>query len=138
MTKRIKEFISFVSISGIGFLLDFTLYTVLTSILHLEVGVSNILSGIPAVTLVFIVSTSKIFQNKEGKLSLKWKYCMYSMYQLLLLSGVSLLGQQLYLVLYPLMPISLLQFLPTLVKVSITPITMITNFFVMKWMTERL
>ena len=69
--KRLKllliQFIKFLFVSGTGWIIDFGLYSILTGIFKLQILYSNILSSIPAITFVFIISTKKIFkENKEG------------------------------------------------------------------------
>ena len=97
---------------------------------------SNILSSIPAITFVFFVSTRKIFLTHIGKFSLKQKYLIYILYQIILIVTVSIIGQMLYNISEPLLNNKGL--LKIIIKLTITPITMITNFFVMKFLAEKL
>ena len=116
MKKLIIQFFKFLLISGTGWLIDTTIYTILTVILKYNVIFSNILSSIPAITFVFFVSTRKIFLTHIGKFSLKQKYLIYISEPLLNNKGL----------------------LKIIIKLTITPITMITNFFVMKFLAEKL
>ena len=140
MKKGLLQFVRFIGISGVGWLIDLSLYLLFTSVFHWEVFYSNCLSALPAVTLVFFVSTSKIFRRVKGKIPIHVKYAIYVIYQLLLLLVVSLIGQWLagWIV-------QMCKNVPVLVKLSkiiakifITPITMIANFFVVKILTEKL
>ena len=136
MKKLIIQFFKFLLISGTGWLIDTTIYTILTVILKYNVIFSNILSSIPAITFVFFVSTRKIFLTHIGKFSLKQKYLIYILYQIILITTVSLIGQILYNISENLL--SNKELLKIIIKLTITPITMITNFFVMKFLAERL
>ena len=136
MKKLIIQFFKFLLISGTGWLIDTTIYTILTVILKYNVIFSNILSSIPAITFVFFVSTRKIFLTHIGKFSLKQKYLIYILYQIILIVTVSIIGQMLYNISEPLLNNKGL--LKIIIKLTITPITMITNFFVMKILAEKL
>lgn len=126
-------------ISGLGWCLDFGIYLALTLLLELPVQTANHISTIPAVTLVFFLSTRHTFRQRPGGLPLWVKYLLYVVYQLLLVAGVSWLGQQGYdlLIVLPL-PALILDSLKILIKIGITPITMLLNYFVLGWLTERL
>ena len=136
MKKLIIQFFKFLLISGTGWLIDTTIYTILTVILKYNVIFSNILSSIPAITFVFFVSTRKIFLTHIGKFGLKQKYLIYILYQIILIVTVSIIGQMLYNISEPLLNNKGL--LKIIIKLTITPITMITNFFVMKFLAEKL
>lgn len=136
MKKLIIQFFKFLLISGTGWLIDTTIYTILTVILKYNVIFSNILSSIPAITFVFFVSTRKIFLTHIGKFSLKQKYLIYILYQIILIMTVSIIGQILYNISENLL--SNKELLKIIIKLTITPITMITNFFVMKFLAEKL
>lgn len=136
----IKQVIKFLLVSGTGWLIDFSIYLLLTEKLNFPVGYSNFVSGIPALTFVFCISINKIFKNINKGISLKKKYIIYFIYQMLLIFTVSLVGQILYLIilnskLYDMIIIR--YYLKIIVKIVITPITMILNFIVMKILCER-
>jgi len=133
------QFLHFILVSGIGFLIDFTVYYLLTEKVGMPIAHSNMLSAFPAITWVFLFSTQKIFQKSAGRFSLGAKYLIYLLYQAVLLVCVSYLAQYLYGVFYPLaVPYRIVrEYLQLLCKCLITPITMLCNFFVMKNLTER-
>ena len=138
--KRLKllliQFIKFLFVSGTGWIIDFGLYSILTGIFKLQILYSNILSSIPAITFVFIISTKKIFkENKEG-FSIKQKYLIYFIYQVILIFLISILGQYIYIIITK-MGISF-SLLKIVIKIMITPITMLINFFVVKYLAENL
>lgn len=126
----------FLFVSGTGWLIDFSLYLIFVNVLKYEVFYSNILSSIPAITFVFIISVKKIFKKKENGISIRKKYIIYFLYQMLLIFLISLLGQSLYLILVENNMEA--RIIKIIIKIIITPITMIINFFVMKFLTEKL
>lgn len=139
LKKILKQFINFLFLSGIGWLIDFTLYLLFSNVFNLKIIHSNILSSIPAVTFVFFVSTRKIFAKNNSRISLKEKYLIYFLYQLILILLISLFAQYLYLL--SLKNISMnveLKLLKIIIKILITPITMLINFIVMKFLIEKL
>ena len=137
--KILRQFIKFLFLSGIGWLIDFTLYLIFSNIFDFRIIYSNILSSIPAVTFVFFLSTRKVFiKNKRG-LTLKEKYLIYFLYQVILIITISLLGQYLYLLILKNIAIKIkLKILKLIIKILITPITMLINFIVMKFLIEKL
>ena len=136
LKKLLKQFMKFLFVSGTGWLIDFSLYLIFVNVLKYEVFYSNILSSIPAITLVFIISVKKIFKKKENGISIRKKYIIYFLYQMLLIFLISLLGQSLYLILVENNMEA--RIIKIIIKIIITPITMIINFFVMKFLTEKL
>ena len=97
---------------------------------------SNMLSSIPAITFVFIISTKKIFKKNKGGFSIKQKYIVYFIYQMVLILSISLLGEFFYIIAIR----NGINFssLKITIKVMITPVTMILNFFVIKYLAENL
>lgn len=136
MTKLLKKFCSFLLYSGVGWVIDFGLYWLLTSLLNFPVTGANYLSSIPAITFVFFVSTRKTFLCRPEGLSKPMKYLVYVVYQLLLLTAVSFLAGWLHPVLQTAFP-SLSFHAKLLSKVCITPITMTCNFFVLRMIAEK-
>ncbi|MEQ3340752.1 GtrA family protein [Clostridium butyricum] len=130
----------FIIVSGIGWLIDFSIYLFLTIKLNLIVGYANFISGIPAITFVFFISTQKIFKNKLEGIGLKKKYFMYFIYQIFLMLAVSWIGQLLYKNILSSDIFFLVKessYLKIIIKIIITPITMFLNFCVMKLLTEK-
>ena len=139
LKKILKQFINFLFLSGIGWIIDFTLYLLFSNIFNLKIIHSNILSSIPAVTFVFFVSTRKIFSKNNSRISLKEKYLIYFLYQLILILLISLLAQYLYLLSLKNISMNIeLKLLKIIIKILITPITMLINFIVMKFLIEKL
>lgn len=139
--KLIKQFGSFLLVSGTGWIIDFFCYTILTYKWNLYVIYANILSAIPSITFVFIVSTRKIFQTNENGISLKRKYLLYVVYQIILVISVSLLAQIMYnwaSFMIADSQIFVYKYLKIIIKLCITPITMLLNFIVMKYLSEKI
>lgn len=141
MKRTVKQAIGFVVISGMGWLIDFTVYCLITGLFSLPVGIANVISSTPAITFVFFTSTKKTFQNKPGSLKLGYKYLIYFGYQLVLLVCISTFGQFLFTVIeasslihYALVA----KYCKVLIKILITPITMTVNFIVMKLLIEKI
>ncbi len=142
MAKLLRKFFAFAMISGVGWLIDFGIFYGSTAFLGLPVIPANFISSFFAVSFVFLVSTRKLLALRQDGLRVQTKYLIYLVYQLLLLSIVSLAAQLLYRWLGDL---SLVQSYPLLrdntkllAKILITPITMVCNFIVMRFLTERL
>lgn len=138
MIKNIlRQSREFIFISGIGFLLDFSIYYVLTNLIKIQISYANMISAIPAITYVFFISTRKIFESKKSKIKIKYKYTIYFLYQFFLVSLVSILAQKLY---------DFMIFIDfnynfnykIIIKCAITPITMCCNFIVMKILSEKI
>lgn len=132
----LTQFVKFLFVSGTGWVIDFGLYSILTGIFELQILYSNILSSIPAITFVFIISTKRIFKENKDGFSIKQKYLIYFVYQMVLILLVSLLGQFLYTIIIN-NGINF-SFLKIIIKIIITPVTMILNFFVIKYLAEKL
>ena len=136
----LKQAKKFLLTSGIGWLIDFTIYSYITSIWNINVLYANIISSIPAITFVFFISTKKTFSNESKKISLKIKYIIYIGYQFILLLIISNLGQWLFdwMIQIPWISIFLGSYIKLFIKILITPITMTMNFFIMKYLIEKI
>lgn len=139
--RLLGQALRFLAVSGTGWVIDFGCFYLLTAYGQLIVAYANMLSSIPAITLVFLVSTRKIFANKKEGLPLWGKYIVYFLYQMALVVCVSWVGEWLFRVLSgtPLMTVDLIAgHLKIICKILITPITMTANFFAMKVLCEKL
>ena len=129
--------IRFVGLSGIGWLLDFTVYTVLSFIME-DLALVNMLSSLVGASFVFVFSTRFVFKNSR-RVPLAVKYVIYVLYQLVLIFLISHLLAFINSLILSIFSIKLIVSLaPTLSKIIVTPITMVINFFVMKLLTEKL
>ena len=137
MKKLIKQAIKFVGLSGIGWILDFCIYTTLGGI-STSLVLNNIISSGMGVTFVFIFATRKVFKN-NSKIPLKWKYIIYLGYQFVLICSISNLLNGVNTAIVNNISIELILRVSSIIaKVVVTPITMILNFFVMKGLIEKI
>lgn len=134
-----KQITRFLGISGLGWLLDFTAFTILGLILD-ELFYASALSALAGASFVFILSPNLIFINKKN-ISLKTKYVIYIFYQILLILFISYLiveiEQQLQLYLVNYLPI-IENLCYILSKILVTPVAMICNFLVLKIVIEKI
>lgn len=137
MRSFLNKFFRFLLVSGLGWVLDFGIFTLLTQWGGLLVLWANYLSSLPAVTFVFFVSTRKTFVCRPDGLSLRVKYLLYVLYQAVLISLVSLVGEGLSHLLAHASWDLLAVHAKLAAKVLITPITMLCNFFVLRQITEK-
>lgn len=137
MKKLIKEILKFVGVSGIGWIIDTIVYLLLSSLIKLNIDISNMISSLVGVTFVFIVSTRKIFQNNT-KININIKYIIYIVYQVILILIVShiLLILKEYILTFQIPIIS--KHVNIIVKILITPFTMVINYIVAKYIIEKL
>jgi len=135
----LDKFIRFLGIAGIGWLIDFSIYCGLFFIFHIPVFWANISGAIPAVTFVFFVSVRKIFVRKGSNIPLWVKYAIYVCYTIVLLLIVSALGQWGYDIVmhYELFTV-FRAYAAILIKCGITGLTMICNFFMLKFLAEAI
>lgn len=135
MKKLIIQASSFFGISGIGWIMDMCIYTILL-IAGVYATISNIFSSLVAVTFVYLVSTKKLFANKKS-ISIRKKYIIYVLYQvfIILLSSV-VIGWLVEVLLSSNIKI-FLDYAKSLSKIFITPFTMVTNFIFMKFLIEK-
>lgn len=137
MKKLFRQGMKFIGLSGIGWLLDFSAYMVL-GILSKNLFINNMISSWVGVTFVFIFSTRIVFQNKS-KISLRWKYVIYLLYQCILIFFISkLLAAVNEWVISNITVMIIRNFSTILSKILVTPVTMVLNFFVMKGVIEKI
>ena len=68
----------FVGLSGIGWLLDFTVYTLLSTRVS-NLAAVNMISSLVGASFVFAFSTRFVFRDNH-RIPLFWKYCVYIAY----------------------------------------------------------
>lgn len=138
MKKLLKQGMEFVGISGLGWIMDFTIFNLLNIKLS-HVAINNILSSLVAVCFVFCVSTRKTFEQKLGGISLKIKFVIYIIYQIVLVLAISQLLALIATWLCKIFAGSVVvKFSAMVAKILVTPITMCMNFIVMKMLIERI
>ena len=137
MAPILIKFFNYLGISGIGWLIDFSIYCILVFVFSVPVFQANIFGAIPAVTLVFFVSVRKIFTRNMSKIPLGLKYAIYICYTIILLLLVSMFGQLVHKMMIRFELFTIFRpFAPVLIKCGITSITMICNFFMIRFLAE--
>ena len=133
----LRQAVRFVGLSGIGWLLDFTIYTLLSLKLR-DLALVNTLSSIAGASFVFMFSTRLVFRDSH-RIPLGWKYCIYICFQLLLVFLISRLLAWIDGIIVSCCGIALIvRFAALISKIIVTPITMTINFFAMRGVIEKL
>lgn len=136
--KLFVQAVQFIGISGVGWLIDFAIF----NFLHLaveNVAVCNWISSLVAISFVFAVSTRRTFVQKNGGINLKLKFMIYVFYQLLLILAMSALLSVINAKLQTVFSEpDLAKYSAMIAKIAVTPITMVLNFIVMKFLIERI
>ena len=137
MKKIIKQAINFFCVSGVGWIIDFLIFILLTHIGISEV-IANIVSSFFAITFVYLVSTDKIFKNINKNLNLKKKFILYILYQIIVVSVFSVfIGLITKYINNNIDMEIVLKYSQLIAKILVTPITMLLNFAFMKFLIER-
>lgn len=137
--------LKFFGISGIGWLIDFTIYNILHFVSNRAgivttvyvFDVCNIISSLCGVTFVFFVSIRKTFNVNLKRLTLWQKYLLYICYQIFMILGASLLVNFAGNAFSGCSEPFVVKFAWVFAKICVTPITMICNFFFMKFLSEK-
>lgn len=135
----LQQIYRFLGLSGIGWILDFTTFAILGLLLN-KLFIVSIVSALVGASFVFFLSPRFIFNNKNT-LPLRLKYILYVLYQILLILFISFLIVEVEYILKN----YLVEYFPIinglcyiLSKILITPIAMTCNFFVMKYIIEKM
>lgn len=133
----LKLALKFFGLSGIGWLLDVALYSVLC-LFSSKLFLNNTISSWLGVTFVFIFSTRTLFKN-NSRIPLKLKYLIYLLYQAALIYAISKMLVLLSGFIVDIAPFPFIQRMSALIaKVFVTPFSMVLNFFFMKGLIEKL
>ncbi len=136
MKRLLLQALRFFGLSGIGWLLDFGTFVLLGRFSG-NVVANNIVSSWVGVTFVFVTATRKVFRSR-GRIPLGVKYVLYLAYQCILIFLVSKLLGWISTQLAG-SGIGLLQrYAGIIAKILVTPVTMVTNFLVMKGIVEKI
>ncbi|MCR4696891.1 MAG: GtrA family protein [Lachnospiraceae bacterium] len=136
--KLIIQAFKFFGLSGIGWIIDFGVFTILTKIIHVPAGISNIISSLCGVTFVFFTSTIKTFAVKTERFTLRQKYIFYVLFEIIVILVASKCVGLLSGVFTNTGVDFVVGFAPILAKICVTPFTMICNFVFMKILTEKI
>lgn len=136
--KLFVQAVRFICISGVGWLIDFAIFNFLHLVVE-NVAVCNWISSFVAISFVFAVSTRRTFVQKNGGINLKLKFMIYVFYQLLLILAMSALLSVINAKLQTVFSEpDLAKYSAMIAKIAVTPITMVLNFIVMKFLIERI
>ena len=136
LRNLLMQALRFIGLSGIGWLLDFAVYTILSTCVS-NLAAANMISSLVGASFVFIFSTRFVFQNSH-RIPLIWKYCVYIVYQVILIVLISILLSRINELICACAPAFIAAFSAVLSKIIVTPITMTLNFFVMKFAIEKI
>lgn len=132
MKKLLIQALHFFGLSGIGWILDFCTFILLGFISN-NLILNNTISSWVGVTFVFCTATRHVFKNND-RISLKWKYVIYLLYQIVLIYGIS----ELLNFIKDLLIVYCGSFTSVAAKIIVTPVTMSLNFLIMKCIIEKL
>ena len=133
MKKIIIQAFKFFGLSGLGWIIDMCIFSLLTYFSVYTI-LANIISSFVAVTFVYLTSTKNIFVNMNNKFNIKKKYVVYVLYQVIIvlisstiinLIAKDLTGSNIEL---------FVNYSKILAKIIVTPFTMVTNFMFMKFL----
>ena len=137
LNKFFLQILKFIGFSGIGWCLDFILYTIL-AFCGVNLFWANIAGAVLGVSFVFISSTRYIFKN-DGQVPLWIKYFLYLIYQAILVTCVSYILVRINAFLLNNISAYIApNYIAILSKIIITPITMVLNFIVLKNLVEKI
>ncbi len=123
--RLLRQALLFAGVSGVGWLIDFTIFTSLT-LNGAHPGLANFASSCAGVSFVYFMSVRRIFLYQGRFLWLKW--IVYLAFQATLIGCVSLVITWAS-ARFPLPPY--------VFKVAVTPFTLAINFLFMKALTSR-
>ncbi|MDE6284786.1 MAG: GtrA family protein [Bacilli bacterium] len=131
-----KQAMHFFLVSGVGWLIDMSIYVLLSRFLPLEV--TSIISSGVAVTYVYFVSTRKIFDS-SSKFNIKTKYIFYVVYQIfMILLSSAIIGFLNRWLLNRAFFSFIVKYSKICAKIIVTPFTMVANFVFMKILMEKI
>lgn len=132
----LRQAVRFVGVSGIGWLIDFAVFS-LMAWRGLLPTVANMISSCIGASFTFVFSTRFVFR-RGGAVSIAVKWAAYIVWELLLIAAASKLLGCVDKALLHFVPASLAPFCAPAAKCAITSLTMCANFFAMRYAIERL
>ncbi len=127
---------NFFIVSGIGWLIDLSIYSFLI-FNDFDVFISNLTSAGIAVTYVYIISVNKIFSHDNSYI--KVRFIIYIAYQILSIVGFTYLIYKTNIFLIGNVASQfLIAYSPLFAKIIITPFNLIVNFVFMKILLEKI
>lgn len=129
-----KKLSLFIITSGFGWLLDMTIFFSCVHFFNIPVVLSNFISAGMAVIFVFFLSTKHIFKNVGASISLK--LVIYIFFQLVSIFIFSIIIEWMSTFFAYFQSISGMRHI--VAKIVVTPISLLTNFIVMRYLIERI
>lgn len=133
--QKIQQFLRFALLSGVGWLCDFGVYSLLVLLTDIGSSSANFISSFVGVTFVYFTSLGYVFrrrdQNRKVFLTSYWAWQAAS---------ITAYSVALGLLVASLVSVQLLTELGVNIaiagKIIITPINLLTNYMFMKWLTR--
>lgn len=133
--QKIQQFLRFALLSGVGWLCDFGVYSLLVLLTDIGSSSANFISSFVGVTFVYLTSLGYVFrrrdQNRKVFLTSYWAWQAAS---------ITAYSVALGLLVASLVNLQLLTELGVNIaiagKIIITPINLLTNYMFMKWLTR--
>lgn len=120
---QMSQFLRFISISGLVWLMDFLLLFILSK--YLTPFISNTISSTIAAAATFLISYRYVFKSKRSTVLLR--LILYLVYSGLIVFVISIFFEGLYIAMTEfLVPIA---WSVLLAKIFVTPFTMVLNYF---------
>ena len=135
----LRSFLGFGGLSGLGWLLDFSLLLLLTGALGAPGFVANLVSSLVASATVFLVSRRLVFASAEGRVTFRLAaYLLYTLAVILVASVAlqwiaGLIGHEAARRAIPLSP----TWVVASAKIIITPPQLALNFLISRYLNER-
>ena len=140
MKKIIEQFLKFVVVGGISFLVDFTVYTIMCNVMHIYYIIAGVLGFTVSVVVNYILSMRYVFLSKDDTRKDK----EFLIFVVLSLMGMFLNTILLYLcidILYSnlgyLKQLLSIERMNIVAKVFATGVVMVFNFITRKIFLER-
>ena len=140
MKKIIEQFLKFVVVGGISFLVDFTVYTIMCNVMHIYYIIAGVLGFTVSVVVNYILSMRYVFLSKDDTRKDK----EFFIFVVLSLMGMFLNTILLYLcidILYSnlgyLKQLLSIERMNIVAKVFATGVVMVFNFITRKIFLER-
>ncbi len=135
----ILSFMKFAGISGLGWLLDITIFLTLVSVFKLELFQANTVSSCTAALVVFLLSREFIFHKTSKVLLLR--VAIYLTYTLIVIFVASMVIGIIVSILRPLAENIIDKWMMIVLagtaKVIVTPPQLILNYYMSRFISER-
>ncbi|SLM61580.1 hypothetical protein DAQ1742_00479 [Dickeya aquatica] len=135
LMSKIKKFLVFSAISGVGWLLDFSTFSMLVLFGGIQSHIANFISSYVGVTFVWFVSLGKVFHSTDKSVSSK--IIIYWVFQFLSILFYSKIIHEISVLLTQVQYVSYYgKSLEIIAKIIATPLNLITNFIFMQQLVK--